>query len=126
MGLTYAKLELVNLFNKKQVSVNALVDSGATHMCVTAEVALQLGYDIDEVSTHVVTLAYGRQTKVPRIGPIEIRFENRAYMTEAMVLGDESLMGVLPLEAMDLVLDPRGQRLMVNPAHPNYPVAHVK
>jgi clan AA aspartic protease len=120
------KLKLTNLFNRKQVEVNALVDTGATFMCVTEEVALQLGFDITEVSQQVVTLADGHQRKVPKIAPIEIAFENRTYVTEAVVLGNEPLMGVIPLEAMDLVVDPRKQELVVNPQHPNYPVALAK
>jgi clan AA aspartic protease len=120
------KLKLTNLFNRKQVEVNALVDTGATFMCVTEEVALQLGFDITEVSQQVVTLADGHQRKVPKIAPIEIAFENRTYVTEAVVLGNEPLMGVIPLEAMDLVVDPRKQELIVNPQHPNYPVVLAK
>jgi len=124
MGLTYVDLKLTNLFNKKSLAVRALVDTGAT--CVTREIALQLGFDVEEMSTHVVTMADGRQIKVPRIAPIEIGFTNRSYVTEALVLGDECLMGVLPLEAMDLVIDPLRQQVLVNPAHPNFPVALAK
>ncbi|AVR87895.1 clan AA aspartic protease [Thauera aromatica] len=126
MGLTYANLKLTNLFGHQQVQINALVDTGATFMCVTEEIALQLGFDITEVSQQVVTLADGHQRKVPKIAPIEIAFENRTYVTEAVVLGNEPLLGVIPLEAMDLVVDSRRQALIVNPQHPNYPVALVK
>ena len=80
----------------------------------------------NEVSTQIVTLADGKQRKVPKIAPIEIAFENRTYVTEAIVLGDEPLLGVIPMEAMDLVVHPREQTLMVNPLHPNYPVALAK
>ena len=126
MGLTYAKLKLKNLFNHQQVEINSLVDTGATFMCVTEEIALQLGFDITEVSQQLVTLADGHQRKVPKIAPIEIAFENRSYVTEAVVLGDEPLLGVIPLEAMDLIVDPRQQILIANPQHPNYPVALAK
>ncbi|MBI3479722.1 MAG: clan AA aspartic protease [Nitrosomonadales bacterium] len=126
MGLTYATLKLTNLIGRQSVQVNALVDTGATFMCVPEEVALQLGFDITEVSQQVVTLADGHQRKVPKIAPIEIVFGNRSYVTEAVVLGNESLMGVIPMEAMDLVVDPRQQILIANPQHPNYPVALAK
>jgi clan AA aspartic protease len=126
MGITHANLVLKNMMGKQSINVTALVDTGATFMCVTQEMATQLGFDITEVSTHVVTLADGRQIKVPRIAPIEILFDNRSYVTEALVLGNEALMGVLPLEAMDLMVDPLNQRLVVNPAHPNFPVALAK
>lgn len=126
MGATYAKLRLTNLFNRKDVHITALVDTGATFMCVTEAIALQLGFDVTEVAQQVVTLADGHQRKVPKIAPIEIAFENRTYVTEAVVLGNEPLLGVIPLEAMDLVVDPLRQTLTVNPEHPNYPVALAK
>ncbi len=126
MGLTYATLKLTNLFGHQSVEVNALVDTGATFMCVSEEIALQLGFDITEVSRQVVTLADGHQRKVPKIAPIEIAFGNRSYVTEAVVLGNEALMGVIPMEAMDLIVDPRQQILIANPQHPNYPVASAK
>jgi clan AA aspartic protease len=126
MGLTHADLKLTNLIGKQSITVSALVDTGATFMCVTEEVAAQLGFDIEEVSTYRVTLADGRQIKAPRLAPIEIAFANRTYVTEALVLGNEPLMGALPLEAMDLMEDPLNQQLVVNPAHPNFPVALAK
>ncbi len=126
MGLTYANLKLKNLFSEKEMEIHALVDTGATFMCVTEEIAVQLGFDPTETSTHVVTLANGQQIKAPRIAPIEIFFGNRSYVTEALVLGNEPLMGVLPLEAMDLMVDPLNQQLIINPAHPNFPVALAK
>ena len=126
MGLTYATLRLTNLFNRQNVQVSALVDTGATFMCVTEEIALQLGFDISEVGQQMITLADGHQRKVPKIAPIEIAFGNRTNVTEAVVLGNEPLLGVIPMEAMDLIVDPRQQALIVNPQHPNYPVALAK
>ena len=43
-----------------------------------------------------------------------------------LVLGNEALLGVIPLEAMDLMVDPRQQTLIANAQHPNYPVAFAK
>ncbi len=126
MGHTYADLKITNLFDKRSIDVRALVDTGATFMCLTEQDAVQLGFDLSEVSQQVVTHAEGRQRKVPKIAPIEIAFANRNYVTEALVMGNEPLMGVLPLEAMDLMVDPLRQQLVVNPEHPNYPVALAK
>jgi clan AA aspartic protease len=126
MEPTYASLKLTNLFTRQSIEVNALVGTGATFMCVSEEVALQLGFDINEVSQQVVTLADGHQCKVPKIAPIEIMFGNRSYVTEAVVLGNEPLLGVIPMEAMDLIVDPRQQVLIANPQHPNYPVVLAK
>lgn len=107
MGSVYASVGLSNLFNQQSIEVDVLVDTGATFLCVTEEIATQLGFDATEVSRQVFTLADGREKKVPKIAPVEIRFENRSYVTEAVVLGDECLMGVLLLEAMDLLVDAR-------------------
>ena len=126
MGLIYAPLKLTNLFNRQRVEVSAMVDTGATFMRVSEEVALQLGFDINEVNQQVVTLADGHQRKVPKIAPNGIRFGNRSYVTEAVVLGDEPLLCAIPMEAMDLIVDPRQQILIANPQHPNYPVALAK
>jgi hypothetical protein len=32
MGLTYAMFKLINLFNRKRVEINALIDTSATFM----------------------------------------------------------------------------------------------
>lgn len=42
-----------------------------------------------------------------------------ARTTDAYVLGDEPLIGVVPIEAMDCIIEPRHQQLVVNPAHPD-------
>ena len=42
MGLTYAALKLTNLFTHQVVEIKALVDTGATFMCVTEVVPCSL------------------------------------------------------------------------------------
>ena len=43
-----------------------------------------------------------------------------------MVLGDEVLLGVVPMEDMDVLVSPATQTLVVNPANPNIARAIVK
>lgn len=126
MGGSYAALRLTNRLRGDSVLVNALVDTGAMFLCVPESVSAQLGFDVEEVRRSLVTLADGRTIEVPVIDPVLIQFENRSYSTEAMVLGDETLIGVIPMEAMDVVIEPRTQTMVVNPAHPNYAVSVVK
>ena len=126
MGLTYAKLKLTNDFQKLSVEVDALVDTGAMFMCVPQAVAAQLGFDTSEVRQRVVTLADGSSRKVPVVAPVTIEFENRWYTSEALVLGDEPMIGCLPMEAMDVIVEPKSQQMVVNPKHPNFAVAVVK
>jgi hypothetical protein len=67
----------------------------------------------------VVTLADGSQKSVPYVGPIEIRFKNRTGFAGALVMGDQVLVGAIPMEDMDLVVIPKTRTLDVNPKSPN-------
>jgi hypothetical protein len=45
-------------------------------------------------------------------------------MFGALVLGDEALLGAVPMEDMDLVVNPSRRELTVDPASPN--IAHSR
>jgi len=55
-----------------------------------------------------------------------VNFGKRYCYVGALVLGDEVLLGVVPMEDMDLVLNPARQEVTVNPASPNIPHSRVK
>jgi clan AA aspartic protease len=126
MGLIHASVQLLNPSNPdvQGLDVRALADSGAVHLCIPEHVALQL--QLRELERREVVLADGRRRSVPYMGPVEVRFANRRCFTGAMVLGDEVLLGAIPMEDMDLVLQPQLQRLSVNPANPNLPLSVAK
>ena len=60
------------------------------------------------------------------MGPIEVRFGNRRCFTGSMVLGNEVLLGAIPMQDMDLVLRPQLQSIDVNPESPNIPLSVAK
>ncbi|MGB7551768.1 MAG: clan AA aspartic protease, partial [Chromatiaceae bacterium] len=62
----------------------------------------------------------------PYVGPVKVAFGNRICFVGALVLGDEVLLGAVPMEDLDLVLVPSTQQVMANPASPNIPHARVK
>lgn len=126
MGLTMAKLTLTNPRKPElqPVEVNALADSGALHLCLPAHVQMQLG--LEEITRKEATLADGTKRLVPYVGPVELRFKNRIGFTGALVLGDEVLLGAIPMEDMDLVIIPKTRTLDVNPNNPNVAVTVVK
>ena len=125
MGLVRADIKLAQpMSQKRAIVVNALVDSGAVFLVIPEHVRLQL--DLEVHDTVEVTLADGNRNLVPQCGPIRIDFENRHCHTDALVMGDEVLLGAIPMEAMDLVVIPRERRLAVNPYSPNYASAIVK
>ena len=60
------------------------------------------------------------------MGPVEIRFENRVCALNALVLGDEVLLGSIAMEDMDVLIGPKRQKLIVNPESPYLPRMLVK
>lgn len=54
------------------------------------------------------------------------RLINRFCYVGALVLGDEVLLGAVPMEDMDLVLSPSRREITVDPNSPNIPHARVK
>ena len=106
---------------RRDLEVRALIDTGSSYMIVTRAVAAALGFDPSEFSVRNVTLADGRRILVPVIGPLQIDFDDRECKLEAAALdGGECLMGFIPLEAMDLIVDRLKQRLVG--AHEGGPV----
>ncbi len=73
-----------------------------------------------------VTTADGKRTFCPYVGPVRIHFENRGCYVGAIVLGDQVLLGAIPMEDMDLVVLPLERRVAVNPLNPNFAVGFAK
>lgn len=119
MGLVSGKVILRNprLPELEAVEVDALADSGAVHLCIPEQVRVQLS--LEAIASKEVTLADGKRTLVPYVGPIEVRFKNRVGFAGALVMGDQVLLGAIPMEDMDLVIIPRTRLLDVNPNSPN-------
>ena len=126
MGLAYAKLTLQNPRRPdlQPVEVNALGDSGAVHLCIPQHVQLQLG--LEESMKKEVTLASGEKKLVPYVGPVDLHFKNRVGFSGALVLGDEVLLGAIPMEDMDLIVIPLTRTVDVNPSSPNIATTVVK
>lgn len=99
------------------IEVKAFVDTGAIHLCLPEHVAIQL--ELAEREKRELTLADGSKKLLPYVGPVEVRFGNRRGYMGAMVLGDEVLLGTIPMEDLDLVVRPMTREVLVNPATPN-------
>ena len=131
MGHVYADIVLLNTFDVgmarrgllpnedvRKIEVNAMVDSGAMTLTINEKIAEQLGLDVEKRVD--VTLADGSYRKCDYVGPVSIHFENRFACCHALVLpgADEILLGVIPLEEMDVIIDPVTQKLAVHPDRP--------
>jgi len=87
-------------------------------------VAIQL--KLEAVDSKEVVLADGSRKKVPYVGPIQIRFANRTGFVGALVMGDQALLGAIPMEDMDLIVVPKTRSLEVNPLSPNVAMSLAK
>lgn len=137
MGEVRAKVKLTNaldeaLQRRKQMTADqvrtyqaeALVDTGAVGCIVPIQVANALGVQVR--GQRVAEYADGRRDTVGVTEPIIFDILGRETAEEAMVLGDEVLIGQTVLEKLDLLVDCRHHRVVPNPAHPDQPVTKVK
>jgi clan AA aspartic protease len=126
MGISYADLIIANPVKPElsPIACAALADTGAVHFCIPAHIALQLG--LETLEQREVTLADGSRKLIPYVGPINLRFANRQCFVGALVMGDEVLLGAIPMEDMDLIVAPLRREVTVNPASPNVPSSLAK
>lgn len=126
MGLVMTRLILSNPRDPaiESIEVPALADTGSVFLCIPEHVRLQLKLDVHE--SREVKLADGSYRTYPYVGPIIARFGNRTGFLGALVLGDEVLLGAIPMEEMDLVVNPRDRTVGINPASPNIASGIVK
>ena len=77
MELTNANITLSNprLPELEAVYIEALADTGAVHLCISARIQAQL--QLEETDRKEVTLADGSHRQVPYVGPIELHYKNR-------------------------------------------------
>ena len=126
MGMINVDIELSNPRQPdlSPLSVQALVDTGAMTICIPEHMAVQL--DLAEIEKREVTTADEKSHVVSYVGPIQIRFAKRTCFTGALVIGESVLLGAVPMEDMDLIVEPARQIVTVNPKSPNIPSAVVK
>jgi len=139
MGLAYAEITLINsddlaLAKKKfisksevkQMTTSALVDSGAFMLTINDSIKRQLGLDVVELRE--VELADGSLTECEIVGPIDVRFKTRRTTCDAIVLpgAPEVLLGAIPLEGMDVIIDLKNQELTLPPERPYIARTKVK
>lgn len=108
----------------RSVVANALVDTGAVRLILPSFIVEKLG--LARVGKRVAEYADGRLDEVDVTEPVYIEVLGRETADQALVLGDEVLIGQTILETTDLHVDCLNHRLIPNPAHPDQPVTKVK
>ena len=125
MGTVYAEITLKNAGDLvrardgclreqelRKTSVNAVVDTGAVTLVISDELCEKLGLEIQDIVE--VTLANNAKETCKIAEAVEIQWKQRKSICRPWVLPgtEEVLLGAIPLEDMDLMVDPRNQELI--------------
>jgi clan AA aspartic protease len=128
MGQIFAYIELLNgndvalaqnnIIDEdeiRRISIRPQVDTGADFLCINENIqeVLKLPF----VKFKNVELADGQIVKCEEVGPVEVRFQSADCNCRAIVLPGDSapLLGLIPLESMDVIIEAKRQQLVVNP-----------
>ena len=135
MGAVHVKVKLTNAIDEalvnrgllapgllREYETQGLVDTGAVSLVIPAVMVLGLRIRGQRVAQY----ANGSEEAVGVTEPIIIECEGRTTVDEALVVGNEVLIGQVILEQLDLLVDCKNQPLIPNPANPDYPVAMIK
>ena len=137
MGEVRVKAKLINAVDEdlvrrgmlkphdvRRYEADAVIDTGAVRTVIPTHVVQVLG--LTERGKRIAEYADGRKDAVGITSPVIIELEGRDTLEEALILGDEVLIGQTVLEKLDLFVDCQRQMLVPNPAHPDQPVSKVK
>ena len=113
---TFLKQAGVRRGKPRAVEVDALVDTGATRLYLKPSVIKRLGLartdTVPSQSTNGEALRH-------KCEPVELELMGRRENFDVIEVPESvpNLLGQVPLEVLDLVVDAKGQRLIPNPAH---------
>jgi predicted aspartyl protease len=128
MGKVIVKVKVTNysdlVLSRRKLStrkprvavVDALVDTGATRLCLKPSVIKQLGL----VRTDTVrSQASNGEALRYKYEPVELDLMGRHENFDVVEVPESvpNLIGQVPLEVLDFVVDSRGRKLISNPAH---------
>ena len=129
MGRVVTKLRITNHADLvhtphaiRSTEIEALVDTGATMLALPEEVVEAIG--AKPHGTRRARDARGITIEVPWVGGLLIEILGREMTCDALVLprGATALIGQIPLEGLDLIVDPKSREVHVNPASPDMPL----
>jgi clan AA aspartic protease len=109
----------------RSAEIEALVDTGATMLVLPADVVAALGVPLQGMRR--VRYASGEYAERAWVGNVEIEILGRKTICTAIVekAGTTPLIGQIPLEELDLLVDPKSRELRVNPASPDVPLMDI-
>jgi clan AA aspartic protease len=107
----------------RQTTVQSIVDTGAGTLIINEAVQKALGLMTER--THESTLANGKKVVCTITEAVEVCWKDRSMVCQPWVLPGATyvLLGAIPLENMDLIVDPKNQKLIG--AHGDQPLGHI-
>jgi predicted aspartyl protease len=128
MGKVIIKIKLTNLSDlvvqhrklskvkPREVEVEALVDTGATRLYLKSSVIRALG--LDKLETIISQTSNGPARR-DVYNPARLEFQGRHGDFNVVEVGESvpNLVGQIPLEYLDFVVDSKNRKLIPNPEH---------
>ena len=125
MGLVYENITLkntldvlnsrrgiINTSEVREINVRAMVDTGAETLVINDTIRQELGLETE--GERQVALANEAFETCTITEPIMVYWKDRSSVTRALVIPGltEVLLGAIPLEEMNLVVDPKNKQLV--------------
>ena len=110
----FAKRGYIKTDEIRQMTVQAIVDTGAWTIVINDDICQKLG--LDDKGFGEANLADGQKAYFPMAGPLEIWWKDRNLVCNALVMPDapDVLLGAIPLEHMDLTINPKRELVGVH------------
>ena len=129
MGKVLVKIKLTNLFDlgaqrrklspaePRSVEAEALVDTGATRLYLKPSVIRALG--LEKVDSIISQTTNGRKKKRTVYESVRLEVQGRYGDFNVVDIGEQlpNLLGQIPLEYLDFVVDAKNRKLIPNPEH---------
>ncbi len=119
-----ARQRLIPQDQVRHYLADAMVDTGAVTMVIPPHVLHHLG--VESGRERMAVLADGSRRGVPVTSALGVEILGRDTIDEALVMGDEVLIGQTILEKTDLLVDCANRQLVPHPDHPDQPILKVK
>ena len=96
----------------RQTTVNILVDTGAGTLVITEALQQELGLKSRKEKS--VRMANNDKVSIQETDPVEVHWKNRSMVCRSWVIpgAQKALLGLIPLEDMDLMVDPNGKEVV--------------
>jgi len=106
----------------KKIKVTARIDTGVTHLFINEYIRDY--FQLRVIDHRPFKMPNGEVIYSDMVGSLEIRFQNRNTFCSAVVMpgNAQPVLGCTYMQAMDVLIDPVRQELVVNPKHPDYAV----